>query len=456
MRLVAGAVALALFAPLARADDNATSESPRAAPSAPGAAPSAARRPAPSTDAAHSKLPLRVVRVMPESRQALLFDRNRSTHVLAEVGRRVAGYTVEDIDDESVTLRRGTQQIVLAAPPRRPAPPATAQAPTAPVARPAASQAPAPTALPATAPAPSAPTAPVATAQAPATPTARSATTEAVAPQAAHPATTEALAGAEPSPRDPYADVPRDPSAAAPADPYAGAPADPYADPPVRAVEASEAAQPGGATGAEPSQGIRVARAPSAPGAPSAAVVAGDDGVRVAQAPPAPSGVSGEPVASRTPAVRVVEAPGAGSTTPSAPGAATTPSAPTAGPTPVAEVRVASAAPGAAPTSAPDASGGSTISRAELDRALADFAALTAAVRASFSAAGVVVDSVGAGTIFQRAGLRAGDVIASVDGIQLRSLDDAANLYARAATAKLITAQVVRAGKPVTLRMTIR
>ena len=117
---------------------------------------------------------------------------------------------------------------------------------------------------------------------------------------------------------------------------------------------------------------------------------------------------------------------------------------------------MASAAPGAAPTSAPDASGASTISRAELDRALADFAALTAAVRASFSAAGVVVDSVGAGTIFQRAGLRAGDVIASVDGIQLRSLDDAANLYARAATAKMITAQVVRAGKPVTLRMTIR
>jgi S1-C subfamily serine protease len=109
-----------------------------------------------------------------------------------------------------------------------------------------------------------------------------------------------------------------------------------------------------------------------------------------------------------------------------------------------------------APTAAPDTSGAATITRGELDSALADFAALTAAVRASFSPTGVVVESVGDGTIFQRAGLRAGDVIATVDGVKLRSLDDAANLYARAATAKAITAQVVRSGKPVTLRVAIR
>jgi PDZ domain len=425
-------------------------------------------------------LPLRVVRVMPESRQALLFDRNRSTHVLAQVGRRVAGYTVEDIDDESVTLRRGSQQIVLAAPPRRPALPATAQAPAA---LPPTGQAPALTARPMTAQAPSAPTAHPTTAQAPSAPTARPTTAQAPsapialppttgqAPAAptSRPATTEALAGAVPSPRDPDAAVPADPYASGPADPYAAAaPADPYADPPVRSAEAPDAAQPGGAAAAEPSEGVRVARAPSAPGAPSAAVVPGDGGVRVAQAPPAPSGATSEPSgASGTPPVRVVEAPAAGSTTPRAPAAgsttpqapaagSTTPQAPTAGPTPVAEVRAASAAPSAAPTSAPDVSSAATISRAELDRALADFAALTAAVHASFSAAGVVVESVGAGTVFQRAGLRAGDVIASVDGIQLRSLDDAANLYARAATAKVITAQVMRAGKPVTLRMAIR
>jgi S1-C subfamily serine protease len=95
------------------------------------------------------------------------------------------------------------------------------------------------------------------------------------------------------------------------------------------------------------------------------------------------------------------------------------------------------------------------IPRSDLDSALADFARLTAGVRGSFSANGVAINSVGDGTIFQRAGLRAGDVVTSVDGVRLRTLDDAANLYARAATARAMTAQVVRAGKPITLHVVI-
>jgi S1-C subfamily serine protease len=77
-------------------------------------------------------------------------------------------------------------------------------------------------------------------------------------------------------------------------------------------------------------------------------------------------------------------------------------------------------------------------------------------VRGSFSANGVAIDAVGDGTIFQRAGLRAGDVVTSVDGVRLRTLDDAANLYARASSARAITAQVVRAGKPITLHVVIQ
>jgi general secretion pathway protein C len=116
-----------------------------------------------------------------------------------------------------------------------------------------------------------------------------------------------------------------------------------------------------------------------------------------------------------------------------------------------AEVHVASAA-------APAPAAGDTValSRGELDGALANFARLTAGVHGSFSATGVVIDGVGDGTIFQRAGLRTGDVVTSVDGVRLRTLDDAANLYARAATARAITAQVVRAGKPVTLHVVIQ
>jgi S1-C subfamily serine protease len=96
------------------------------------------------------------------------------------------------------------------------------------------------------------------------------------------------------------------------------------------------------------------------------------------------------------------------------------------------------------------------VSRVEVDRALADFGALSSAIHAGFSASGVVCDQVADGTIFQRAGLRTGDVVTAVDGAPLRSLDDAANLYARAATASAITVQIVRNGKPMMLHIAIQ
>jgi S1-C subfamily serine protease len=96
------------------------------------------------------------------------------------------------------------------------------------------------------------------------------------------------------------------------------------------------------------------------------------------------------------------------------------------------------------------------LSRGEVARALADFAGLTAAVRGRFSGSGVVVEGVAAGTIFDRAGLRAGDLITAIDGAPVRSLDDAANVYARAGTATSLTVQLIRGGKPTTLHVVIR
>jgi S1-C subfamily serine protease len=150
------------------------------------------------------------------------------------------------------------------------------------------------------------------------------------------------------------------------------------------------------------------------------------------------------------------------SPTPAAP-ASPTPAAP-ASPTPAAPTVAAPASPSARGAavrssdsqSAPDAAGAIVLTRAEVDAALADFGRLTAALHGSFSAEGVVVGGVSEGTIFQRVGLRAGDVITAVDGTRLRTLDDAANLYARASTAKALTAQVVRGGAPVALRVVIR
>jgi hypothetical protein len=123
-----------------------------------------------------------------------------------------------------------------------------------------------------------------------------------------------------------------------------------------------------------------------------------------------------------------------------------------ASPTPPAPARVMSGP----RTAAPSTAGAIVLSRPEVDRALADFATLSAAIRASFSDAGVVVSDVGSGTIFQRAGLEPGDTITTINGAPLRSIDDAANLYARASTASVLTIQLVRAGRPVTLRVVIQ
>jgi general secretion pathway protein C len=118
---------------------------------------------------------------------------------------------------------------------------------------------------------------------------------------------------------------------------------------------------------------------------------------------------------------------------------------------PVSEIRTAPAAPAAATVP-----GGVVLTRAEVDSALADFAKLTRAMRGSFTASGVMVEGVADGTIFARAGLRTGDLIIAVDGTQLRSLDDAANLYARASSAKAMSAKIIRNGTPRTLHVVIQ
>jgi len=96
------------------------------------------------------------------------------------------------------------------------------------------------------------------------------------------------------------------------------------------------------------------------------------------------------------------------------------------------------------------------LSRREVDAALADFGALAVAFRASFTPAGAQVDAILEGSLFSKAGLRAGDLITSVEGRPLRSLDDVAALYARAGSLRTVTAQVVRGGKPLTLRAVIQ
>lgn len=108
MRLVVGLFAMFLTASVARAEE---AKDPDLKPETP-----------------RVKVGLRVVKLLPESHQALLFDKQRGTHVLAEVGGRIDGYVVTDIDEDEVTLSgENGKEVVLAAPepssryqPRRP------------------------------------------------------------------------------------------------------------------------------------------------------------------------------------------------------------------------------------------------------------------------------------------------------------------------------------------------
>jgi S1-C subfamily serine protease len=96
------------------------------------------------------------------------------------------------------------------------------------------------------------------------------------------------------------------------------------------------------------------------------------------------------------------------------------------------------------------------LKKAEVDAALKDFNALASSIAASFTGGGLKVDAVVSGSLFARAGLQKGDIIVAIDGRPLRSLDDAADLYARAATLKALTVQVVRGGKPGSFQIAIR
>jgi hypothetical protein len=334
---------------------------------------------------ARRRVPLRVVRMLPESKQVLLFDKNRGTHVVAEVGQDVDGYIVDEIADDEVTLvAESGAEIILTAPE------------TTQTRRKAAERKAKDGAAAAVGPAP-------ATATAPSTP---------------------AMA-----PMDPYAEADAAASTAAP-------------------IVAGEG-------------GMRVT---SATGAGASTTAAG--------VPSAPS----DPYANLDPGIAAfVEAVGATPTPVAAPSGATLPSSPAStssvpasAPASKADTKVdaasalAAAATGtpapvaAAVTSSPKPAPGFTISRGEIDTALADFGATAVTFDAAFVAEGLRFDQIAKGTILAKLGLEKGDVLTAVDNQPLHSLDDAANLYARAGSAKAATLHVLRGGTPTTLKVTIR
>jgi len=332
----------------------------------------------PKPEVSRSKVPLRVVKLLPETHQVLLLHKNKGTHVVAEVGQDVDGYIVDEIDEDEVTLvAPNGAEVILTAPDmtwrRRQAERKAADAKK-------------------------------------------------------HPVTGAETASTEASPEDPYADAPAVTAAASNASaPTAAAPSNASATgTPSGEVRVASAGTNAG--NAAPPAGV----IPADPYAdPNAGITAFAEAVGAeppAEGPPAPAANGSAPTAKAVPAKakddKAVDAAG------------TLAAAATGSPAPVANAF--------------------TLSRSEVDAALGDFGMTAITFDAKFVAEGLRIDAIAANTLLERAGLKKGDTIMAVDGKPLRSFDDAADLYARMQTAKAATVIVQRAGKPVTLKVTIR
>ena len=407
MRLVTGLLALTLTGSLAFADEVKAPE------------------PQPAQVAtARSKLSLRVVKLMPESHQALLFDKNRGTHVLADVGSVIGTYTVMEIGADEVVLSSAGRELVLPAPEVAPAP--------------ALAPAPAPAAVPAK--------------KAPAW------------------ADTEAAA-----PADPY-DLLAPPVPGGPDDPYA--PDVDQARTPPKPVTATRdsariAAVPSSVPMVNPYDEAALdaaltAGAGSARRAPDAVTVTEMEVDPYSEPAPvaAPTTIEAAPTSIDAAPTTIEADPYAEP----APAPAAKPAAKPLAKDPAVEAFVeamngqvivktqdqepAAAAPAPKPAKAREPA--TMLSRSEVNTALGDFGVLTASVRGQFTPEGARLDTVAQGSVFAKAGLRNGDVITAVDGKPLTSIDDAADLYIRAGSARTAKVDLLRAGKPMTLRLAIQ
>jgi general secretion pathway protein C len=93
------------------------------------------------------------------------------------------------------------------------------------------------------------------------------------------------------------------------------------------------------------------------------------------------------------------------------------------------------------------------ISRAELDRALSDFAALSKQVAVARRArGGFRVQRLAPGSFFERLGLHAGDVVLRIDGRPLNAVEDASAAYAWIRVTDHFSVDLLRGGRSLTLR----
>ncbi|HZS39774.1 MAG TPA: hypothetical protein VFF06_23235 [Polyangia bacterium] len=111
----------------------------------------------------------------------------------------------------------------------------------------------------------------------------------------------------------------------------------------------------------------------------------------------------------------------------------------------------------APPAPAPVAEGPAMIiPRADFDRELSDFAALADDVTlAKNPRGGFQLSALRAGCFFERIGLRPGDVVLRVDGRPINAAEDASAAYAWLKITDKFSVDILRGGRPVTLRYVI-
>ncbi|MBZ0238192.1 MAG: hypothetical protein K8M05_38130, partial [Deltaproteobacteria bacterium] len=78
--------------------------------------------PAPKPKKKLGRVPFRVVKLLPETRQALVYDQDRRAHVLVSEGDTLAGFSVVEVDDDHLVVAREGREVVLVADPRAPQP----------------------------------------------------------------------------------------------------------------------------------------------------------------------------------------------------------------------------------------------------------------------------------------------------------------------------------------------
>lgn len=174
---------------------------------------------------------------------------------------------------------------------------------------------------------------------------------------------------------------------------------------------------------AAPSLAAPAAPAPAAPAAPAPAAPADED----VMDPYGPDEIPADPPPTSAP-----------------------PAAPAPTPAPTVTAPALAAPPAAAAATAPAAKPRSEkrkLSRKELNRALADFAALTRDIKIELATGGgILVTELAKGSFPARNGIEKGDVVRRVAGHAIDTVDDAAGAYAAVMKAKQVVVEIERRG----------